>query len=172
MEIASQKSRAAAQAQHPRWKPTPGAVITIPAMVRVGPWTLNGIVRDENWSRCERCKEPLKEIWICEVDDVDEAMMVKLEGKRTWRIGSTCGPVLLEVSKQVWKKSTEEAQYRLKLWKRWELLIQVAREKSAELPSWIYARGLMILVPTLPTEKLRHLGKVMAIHERRLGLRK
>lgn len=170
MEKTAHEPQAAARAPR-RWKPTPGAVITIPAMVRVGPWALNAIERNENWSSCERCHEPLKEIWICEVDEIDEAMLVKLEGKRAWRIGSTCGPVLLEVSKHVWKQSTREAQSRLNIWKRWELLTQVARERGAELPPLIHARGLLIPVPTLPASKLRHLGHVMAIHERRLGLR-
>lgn len=160
------------EGHHARWRPTPGAVITIPAMVRVGPWTLKAIERDENWSHCERCPTPIKEIWVCEVDEADEAMLVKLEGKRAWRIGSTCGPVLLEVSEQVWKQSTQAAQYRLNLWKRFERLIQVAREMGAELPTLIHARGLLIPVPTMPAPKLRHLGHVMAIHERRLGLRR
>ena len=141
-------------------------------MVRVGPWTLNAIERDEKWSRCERCNERIKEIWVCEVDEFDDAMLAKLEGKRVWRIGSTCGPVLLEVSEQVWKQSTREVKYRLKLWRRFDRLVQVAREIGAELPSLILERGLLIPVPTMPAPKLRHLGSVMTIQERRLGLKK
>ena len=172
MAISAHEPQAPAQLHHARWRPTPTAVITIPAMVRVGPWTLNAIERDENWSCCERCNERIKEIWVCEVDEFDDAMLVKLAGKRTWRIGSTCGPVLLEVSKQVWKQSTQEAQYRLKLWRRFDQLIKVARGMSAELPSLILERGPLIPVPTMPAQKLRHLGSVMVIHERRLGLRR
>lgn len=172
MEISAHELQAAPQVHHARWRPTPAAVITIPAMVRVGPWTLNAIERDENWSHCERCNERIKEIWVCEVDEFDEAMLVKLEGKRVWRIGSKCGPVLLEVSEQVWKQSTQGVQYRLKLWRRFDRLVQVAREVDAELPSLILVRGPLIPIPTMPTPKLRHLGGVMAIHERRLGLKR
>src|SRR5262245_28790090 len=144
MEISAHEPQAAAQLHHVRWRPAQIAVITIPMMVRVGPWTLNAIERDEKWSNCERCNEPIKEIWVCEVDESDEAMLVKLAGKRTWRIGSKCGPVLLEVSKQVWKRSTQEAQYRLKLWRRFDRLVQRARQMSADLPSLILERGPLI----------------------------
>lgn len=45
-----------------------GAMLTIHAMVRVGPWLLETVEKDDDWSHCERCDEPIKEIWTCTVD--------------------------------------------------------------------------------------------------------
>lgn len=71
-------------------------MLTIRAMVRVGPWVLETVERDDEGTNCDRCDEPIKEIWTCTVD-TDWKRLGTLDGKRRWRIGSTCGPTLLEV---------------------------------------------------------------------------
>jgi hypothetical protein len=87
-------------------------VITIQAMARIGPWTLESLVRNPDWENCERCGQRIKEVWIVKVESVD--LMNKLHGKPEWRIGSDCGPHLLNVSEKIWKDTTSDAQKRLR----------------------------------------------------------
>src|SRR5688572_19909538 len=71
--------------------------ITISAMVRVGPWTVES-VQHGPWRRCDRCGARHREVWVCTVDSDAAELLVTLRGQPTWHIGSTCGPTLMRVS--------------------------------------------------------------------------
>lgn len=91
-------------------------VITIRAMVKIGPWTVEE-VRYGEWKKCRRCKTPHKETWVCTIDpDVPDAVVKeRLGNDRTWCVGSTCGPTLEMVSDHDWAGTTKELQRAVKL---------------------------------------------------------
>ena len=91
-------------------------VITINAMVKVGPWTVERVDYGE-WRRCRRCKTPHKEVWVCTIDPQvnDATVAARLEGDRTWRVGSTCGPTLEMVSDHNWVGTTAELRKKVRL---------------------------------------------------------
>lgn len=84
-------------------------VITITAMVKVGPWTVE-TVEYGKWRHCDRCETAHKEVWVCTIDpEVDDATVrARLRGERTWRVGSTCGPTLEMVSDHNWAGTTAD----------------------------------------------------------------
>jgi hypothetical protein len=82
-------------------------VITINAMVRVGPWTIERVHHGE-WRKCDRCKTDHKEVWVCTVDADEADVGARLKGQRTWRIGSTCGPTLMLVADEFWDEETKD----------------------------------------------------------------
>jgi hypothetical protein len=144
-------------------------VISINTMVRVGPWTIERVDRDENWTNCERCDERIKEIWVCTVDEqfVD---LAKLDGKRTWRIGSTCGPTLIDVSNQHWKDGTRGIRAKVRLVTRVITLLEAARAKNHRLPEFIEPRLALLLAGTIDERAQKHLGLVMTTQGRWLNL--
>jgi hypothetical protein len=145
-------------------------MLTIRAMVRVGPWTVRDIERMPVAEHCERCETTIKEVWVCEVDSSYERLS-ELGGKTLWRIGNHCGPTLMEVSERVWKDSTGPAVRRLRYAKRAERLIAAAAKAKYELPDFVEGRFPALLDGTLEERLIRHLGVVMTTHERRLKLR-
>ena len=84
-------------------------LVTIKAMVRVGPWIVEDVV-DGAWRKCDRCGTDHKQVWVCTVDADHREVVAKLGGKRTWRVGSKCGPTLEMVSDADWASSTKDAQ--------------------------------------------------------------
>ena len=88
--------------------------ITISAMVRVGPWTVESVAHGP-WRQCDRCNARHREVWTCTVDADAEELSEHLNGQRTWRIGSTCGPLLMQVSDEIWKNETKATQKTLRL---------------------------------------------------------
>jgi len=76
-------------------------VISIEAMVQVGPWLIKR-VDDGEWRNCDRCEADHKEVWICEIQAADAIVEKNLDGKREWRIGSTCGPKLMLLTNAFW----------------------------------------------------------------------
>ena len=147
-------------------------MLTIRAMVRVGPWTVRAVERDENWTSCERCTESIKEIWVCEVDPSYDELLSELGGQLVWRIGSTCGPTLMKVSKDYWKRETKSILKRLRLLKRIEKLIPAAHSAGQTLPALIEERAQLVANDTLDYRLTGHLGLVLTRFERMLGLRR
>ena len=84
-------------------------LITISAMVKVGPWMVES-VEYGHWRPCRRCDTMHKETWVCTIDpSVDDATVAaRLGGDRTWRVGSTCGPTLEMVSDHNWAGTTKD----------------------------------------------------------------
>lgn len=84
-------------------------MLTILVMARMGRWTLlrvEDLLRDKTrWESCERCKERIRYVHVCQMDG---------EAKE-WRIGSTCGPALIEVSKEIWGETAKDAKRNLTL---------------------------------------------------------
>lgn len=78
-------------------------------MVRVGPWVVEDVI-DGEWRKCDRCGTDHKQVWVCTVDADQVDIIAKLGGKRTWRVGSTCGPTLEMVSNADWSAQTKELQ--------------------------------------------------------------
>jgi hypothetical protein len=76
-------------------------VITIEAMVRVGPWLVER-VHHGHWRNCDRCDADYKEVWVCVIEADDSTVGTHLGGKRTWQIGSTCGPKLMLLTDAFW----------------------------------------------------------------------
>ena len=104
-------------------------MLTIRAMVRVGPWVIETIERDDDGTHCERCPQAIKWIWVCRVDE-DSPRLVELGGKAVWRIGSTCGPTLLMVSDEVWSGTTKAYLSAIKLIYRASVVLRIAAERE------------------------------------------
>lgn len=104
-------------------------LITINAMVRVGPWTVEQVLHG-TWRNCDRCGADHKEVWVCTVDADDEAVGMRLGGQRTWRIGSTCGPTLMMVSEIEWSDGTKDLQRIVRLALRATRVVAWAREEG------------------------------------------
>lgn len=69
-------------------------MMSILAMVRMGPWTLNRIeVLDALSDRCQRCETKIKNVWIMERHG---------HSPDCQRIGSDCGPQLEDLSAELW----------------------------------------------------------------------
>lgn len=148
-------------------------MLTIVAMVRVGPWVLQRIdvlgSGDERFP-CERCDTKLREIWVCEVDE--GADLRELDGQRTWRIGSTCGPTLLSLSDEVWHEETRVLRSRLGLSKRLVRLLAAAQAQGHSLPTFVTERLEPLLQGTMSERERKQLGNVMSHHEVVTGLKK
>lgn len=111
----------------------PEPTITISAMVRVGPWTVE-TVEHGAWRRCDRCNARHREVWTCTVDADASDLSTTLRGRRTWRIGSTCGPTLMLVSEEVWESETSGVAKVLRLLVRARRAIAAAAARDYE--SW------------------------------------
>ncbi len=146
-------------------------MLTIPSMVRVGPWTLVALSKSSEWTNCERCDTAIKEVWSCTVDPAACELLARLDGKREWRVGSVCGPTLLEVSEQVWKEQTGDTMRRLRLLMKVEKLISQAADQSLELSPVIFERRNLLLRGEASEKQLRHLGLVVGSWTRRLQTR-
>jgi hypothetical protein len=146
-------------------------MLTINAMVRIGPWIVTTIEHLDKQTNCERCSTSILEVWVCEVD-ADSPRLGELGGKSLWRIGSTCGPTLMQVSDERWKSETSLATKRLRLLKRVDRLQAVALAREHTLPEFVVGRRQSLIDGTLEDRRFRHLGLVVSTHERRLGLKK
>lgn len=138
-------------------------LITINAMVKVGPWTI-GPVYYGQWTRCERCKTPHKEVWTCTIDDsVDDATVAeKLLGRRKWLVGSTCGPTLEVVSNGKWSGPPKDLQKVVRLAIDASRAIKGGRTSKHE---WHYLDLVEEWLPQLLAGTLdRHLQRVMRRH--------
>ncbi len=147
-------------------------MLTIPAMVRVGPWVLECIQRDPNSTKCERCSQRIKEVWQCTVDADETGILNELDGRATWRIGSTCGPTLLGISNEVWKQNTQALKSRLNQLIKVVALIQESDAVGFELQGRVrtfleeYERSLRD--GTISEREVRHCGLIRARQERAL----
>lgn len=146
-------------------------MLTIRAMVRFGPWTLNDIERVDELEHCHRCNASIREVWVCEIESSHERS-AELGDQTIWRIGNECGPALMQVSDEVWKHQTSPVRSRIRYAKRLEVLLKKASDARYELPAFVEERRVALLNGTLDERLLRHLGLVMTHHERQLGLRK
>ena len=136
-------------------------MLTIPVMVRVGPWTLVNLARHPEWTNCERCDTRIKEVWTCVVDATATKALERLDGKPEWLVGSTCGPTLLEVSDAVWKQQTSSTLRRMNLLARVEALLERAEAEAVELPKVIRERRTLLLSGEATDKQVRHLGLVV-----------
>ena len=136
-------------------------------MVRVGPWTLESVQKDFSWTSCERCGRRIKEVWTCTVDADQVAILDRLDGQATWRIGSTCGPTLLVVSKDVWKEHTKKTRRRLRLLIKLEKLIEEADAARFPLPDLVATRRDQLISGQATDREVAH-GGLLAAAQRRL----
>lgn len=143
-------------------------MLTIPAMVRVGPWMLVEFSKGSEWTNCERCDTPIKEVWTCTVNPAAAEFLSRLGGKLEWRVGSVCGPALLEVSEQVWREETAGTARRMRLLLKVEKLVRNAAAQSRELPALILERREQLLRGEATDKQLRHLGLVVGEWTRKL----
>ena len=92
--------------------------LTIRMMVKLGPWMYLGIHDKEldksRWEYCEikDCGEHIRYVHVVQRED----------DPKEWRIGSTCGPKLIQISADVWGHHADEAKRNLKLLYRAERL--------------------------------------------------
>lgn len=135
--------------------------LTIPAMVRVGPWTLITLEKRAEWTNCERCSTSIKEVWTCAVDPAAEQLLAGLAGQREWRIGSVCGPTLLGVSEKVWKEHTRRTASCMRLLERVERLVTRAADQAIELPPLVFERRELLRSGEATDQQVRHLGLVV-----------
>lgn len=63
-------------------------MLTIRAMVRVGPWTVLDIERVSPAERCERCGTRIREVWVCEVPDIPRRSAAQVREKTGTADGS------------------------------------------------------------------------------------
>ncbi len=143
-------------------------MLTIPAMVHVGPWTLVDLSKSLEWTNCERCDTPIKEVWTCTVDPAASELLTRLEGKQEWRVGSVCGPTLLEVSERVWKEETSGTMRRMQLLVKVERLISRAANQGLELPAIIIERRDLLQRGEATDKQARHLGLLVGSWTREL----
>ena len=146
-------------------------MLTIRAMVKIGPWTIESIHRNSAGQNCDRCNTKHKIVWTCTVDPANQETPYP-NGKSQWEIGSTCGPTLIDVSDQVWKEATKEPLRRHKLLEQLDRLIIVAEENSHSLPKHLIDYRPSLIDGTISERSKRHIGNLMASHERKLGMRK
>lgn len=140
-------------------------------MVRVGPWTFNGVERVDVLEHCQRCGTAIRDVWLCEVD-AEHSRLEKLSGQMSWRIGSDCGPKLLKLSEEAWSEHAKPIAKRLALAKRLDALTETAALAGYELPGLLAERREALLEGTLDDPKVKHTGLVIGIHERALKRRK
>lgn len=140
-------------------------------MVKIGPWTIESTHWNPLGQNCERCGAHLKEVWTCSVDPQHERLP-DLGYKTKWEIGSTCGPTLIEVSEHVWKEKITNPQKRLKLVNRLDRLIQESNKESHTLPQHLIDYKAALIDGNVTDRNMKHIGNLMATHERILGLRK
>lgn len=143
-------------------------MLTIKAMVRVGPWILEHVVYDVDWSKCERCGTNIKWIWTCTVD-ADSCELAALNGQRTWHIGSECGPNLMHVSDEKWGKSIGPVRSRIRLALRTQRVLNAGVELE-DVRELLSERFSKLVEGTLPRYLQRHLGRVVASQGKRAGL--
>lgn len=143
-------------------------MLTIPAMVRVGPWILERVQKDPRWTSCERCSQRIKEVWTCTVDADRDDILLSLGGQSTWRIGSTCGPTLLGVSQETWKEHTKGSMRRLRLLIKIEKLIQDAAAAGFPLSELVAQRHTQLSSGTATKKEVNHGGLLAAAQRRAL----
>ena len=136
-------------------------------MVRVGPWTVTDKLRVHPRESCQRCGTKIVEVWCCEVDPIPERLAA-LGGQRSWRVGNECGPQLVEVTAEVWKRATQKPSARMRLLVRLDRLIAAAAARSYELPGFLVARRPSLIDGTLDARLLRQTGAVLGLYERTL----
>lgn len=79
--------------------------------MKLGPWTFVGIddkgFNQKNWEHCEveDCGEHIRYVHVVQRDG----------DTKEWRIGSTCGPKLIEISEEEWGQFAKDAARNLKL---------------------------------------------------------
>lgn len=137
-------------------------LITINAMVRVGPWLVERVTHGE-WRKCDRCGTDHKEVWTCSVVQGEEEVLARLPGgQRTWLVGSTCGPILELASGATWKDQAPDLRRIVRLAVDATRALERARAAGLEhiwLPS-IAER----LEPLKRMELDRHSQKVLRHH--------
>jgi len=138
-------------------------------MVKVGPWTVESVMRNEIGQRCERCRTPIKEIWICTVD-ADSDQLVALKGQRTWQVGCECGPTLWALSEREWRNATAPIKSRLKLAMRTIRVLDAGAAEEYSKPI-LEERLPKLLDGTLEERSKKQLGYIVTRQERILGFR-
>lgn len=139
-------------------------MLTIRAMARMGPWLLSHLdVLDGLDEHCQRCGEPIRYVHVMTLHEGTSSA-------ETWRIGSTCGPLLEGMSDALWKSGTVGIERRWRLAARIITLqghssYGVGREALAA--SILDERLPALLDGSLPEPKLRHLRGVVGSMEKR-----
>jgi hypothetical protein len=146
-------------------------VFTINAMVKVGPWTVARVEDLDEPEHCERCGAEITQAWVCTVE-ADFDGLVKLNGKREWRIGSTCGPTLATVSAEHWKGATKDLHSNIRLMRDILRLEAAARAQGHALPSEIAERTALLLAGCLDGRPRKRLRFVVTKLSQHLGIRK
>jgi hypothetical protein len=137
-------------------------VITISAMVKVGPWMVESVEYGK-WRPCRRCETMHKETWVCTIDpSVDDATVAaRLQGDRTWRVGSTCGPTLEMVSDHNWAGTTKDLSRIVRLVVRATHTIAKARDAGYRRDS--------LMEEIAPDLELLKQGKLERRMQKRMG---
>lgn len=112
--------------------------LTIRMMVRLGPWMFLGVddksFDQTKWENCEieDCGEHIRYVHVLKRND----------DPREWRIGSTCGPKLEDISEAMWGRATKDAALYVKLLHRAERIKELEAGPDAQLvgqlgPNWV-----------------------------------
>ena len=138
-------------------------LMTINALVKVGPWTI-GPVHYGEWRQCDRCGTHHKYVWVCTIDsEVDDAMVAaRLQGRRVWRVGSKCGPTLEMVSDSKWGGPPKELARIVKL--AVDAKRAIAGAQASDLEFWALPLVVERLELLLKGGLSRHLQRVLRHH--------
>src|SRR3954468_1553921 len=133
-------------------------LITINAMVQVGPWLI-GPVNHGEWRHCDRCDTWHKEVWTCTIaPEVDETVVAeRLNGKRIWLIGSECGPKLEMADAAAWNGPTKDLKSRIELAIKAIHVIRRAQASGQSHPylQWVVEKMDPLLNDTLTKQQKR-----------------
>ena len=94
-------------------------MISIRVMAEFGRWTFLRVDDKEadkaNWEFCERqgCGEQIRYVHVCQIEGEE----------KEWRIGSTCGPALMNAAEEIWNRAVKDAAQNLKLLHRLRRLL-------------------------------------------------
>jgi hypothetical protein len=143
-------------------------VLTVKAMVAMGPWTLSHV--DDLGARvgsCQRCSTKIRYVWV---------MLLEQNGlpAEEWRIGSECGPRLEGMSQSLWDSGAELVERRLKLALRVAEAMRhpdFGRDVEHGAANILRERLPLLLDGTLPLAKQKHLSLVTGAMLNRLKRR-
>lgn len=146
-------------------------MLTIRAMVEFGPWVLDHVEVLNRLDRedCSRCSRRIRYVYVLRLLHTGEVR----------RVGSTCGPLVVEVSEEVWGRRTERQRRLVALGKRLEKLLpplgeredlnpEPGHEDSLRGAAWVHAQLKAVAAGSLKSNEISVMNTRCKFLERKL----